>query len=159
MTTSDGAWSDLARHVGDDLGSSASQVVDQAMVDAHAATTGDAQWIHNDPERARAESPFGGAVVQGFLLLSLLTAHGAALRLPDAGNAAMLVNYGFDRVRFVAPVPVGAAVSIRAALAEVQPKDEHRAVVVLDVTMQATVEQDAPFDAVVARWCFLLVRS
>ena len=128
------------------------------MVDAHAATTGDAQWIHNDPERARAESPFGGPVVQGFLLLSLLTAHGAALRIPDAGEVSMLVNYGFDRVRFVAPVAVGAAVSVRGTLAEVRPKGDERAVVVFDVTMQARVDDAEPFDAVVARWCFLLVR-
>jgi acyl dehydratase len=152
------AWSGLERQVGTDLGASTPQLIDQAMVDAHAATTGDAQWIHNDPARARAESPFGGPVVQGFLLLSLLTSHGAALRIPDAGDVAMLVNYGFDRVRFVAPVPVGAAVHVRGTLAEVRPKDADRAVVAFDVTMQAQQGSDAPFDAVVARWCFLLVR-
>jgi acyl dehydratase len=151
-------WSDLERHVGVELGASAPQVIDQAVVDAHAANTGDAQWIHNDPERARAESPFGGPVVQGFLLLSLLTAHGAALRVPDAGNVSMLVNYGFDRVRFVAPVPVGAAVHVRGTLAEVRPKGDDRAVVVIDVTMQARLGDAPPFDAVIARWCFLLVR-
>jgi acyl dehydratase len=144
--------------VGVELGASAPQVIDQAMVDAHAATTGDAQWIHNDPERARTESPFGGPVVQGFLLLSLLTAHGAALRIPDAGNVSMLVNYGFDRVRFVAPVPVGAAVHVRGTLAEVRPKGDDRAVVVIDVTMQARLGDAPPFDAVIARWCFLVVR-
>lgn len=144
--------------MGVELGASAPQVIDQAMVDAHAATTGDAQWIHNDPERARTESPFGGPVVQGFLLLSLLTAHGAALRIPDAGNVSMLVNYGFDRVRFVAPVPVGAAVHVRGTLAEVRPKGDDRAVVVIDVTMQARLGDAPPFDAVIARWCFLVVR-
>jgi acyl dehydratase len=158
VTNHGATWADLERHLGADLGASVPRVIDQAMVDAHAATTGDAQWIHNDPERARAESPFGGPVVQGFLLLSLLTAHGAALRLPDAGNVSMLVNYGFDRVRFVAPVPVGAAVHACGTLAEVRPKDTARAVVAFDVTMQAQVGVDAPFDAVVARWCFLLVR-
>jgi acyl dehydratase len=158
VTTRRTTWSDLERQVGADLGSSAPQVIDQGMVDAHAATTGDAQWIHNDPERARAESPFGGPVVQGFLLLSLLTAHGAALRIPDAGDVSMLVNYGFDRVRFVAPVSVGAAVHVRGTLAEVRPKDGDRAVVAFDVTMEAQVGSDPAFDAVVARWCFLLVR-
>jgi acyl dehydratase len=158
VTTHGATWADLERQEGVDLGSSAPQVIDQAMVDAHAATTGDAQWIHNDPERARAESPFGGPVVQGFLLLSLLTAHGAALRIPEAGNVAMLVNYGFDRVRFVAPVPVGAAVHVHGTLAEVRPKDDDRAVVVFDVTMEARLGDAAPFDAVIARWCFLLVR-
>ena len=158
MTTRGATWSDLERQVGADLGSSPAQVIDQAMVDAHAATTGDAQWIHNDPERARAESPFGGPVVQGFLLLSLFTTHGAALRISDAGDVSMLVNYGFDRVRFVAPVPVGAAVHVHGALAEVRPKDDARAVVAFDVTMRAQLGDAPPFDAVVARWCFLLVR-
>jgi acyl dehydratase len=157
--TMPGGWTDLERHVGADLGASSPQVVDQAMVDAHAATTGDAQWIHNDPARARAESPFGGPVVQGFLLLSLLTAHGAALRLPEIGPVAMVVNYGFDRVRFVAPVPVGAAVRVRGTLAEARPKGDDRAVAVYDIVIEAQVGTDAPFDAVVARWCFLLVRS
>jgi acyl dehydratase len=129
------------------------------MVDAHAATTGDAQWIHNDPERARREGPYGGPVVQGFLLLSLLTSHGAALRIPEAGPVAMLVNYGFDRVRFVAPVPVGASVLVRGRLADVRPKGSDRAVVVLDVVMEARTAEIEAVDAVIARWCFLAVRD
>ncbi|MCJ7671785.1 MAG: MaoC family dehydratase [Acidimicrobiia bacterium] len=129
------------------------------MVDAHAATTGDAQWIHNDPERARREGPFGGPVVQGFLLLSLLTRHGAALRIPEAGRVAMLVNYGFDRVRFVVPVPVGASVWVRGRLADVRPKGPDRAVVVIDVVMEARTAETEAVDAVIARWCFLAVRA
>jgi acyl dehydratase len=70
----------------------------------------------------------------------------------------MLVNYGFDRVRFVAPVPVGAAVHVCGTLAEVRPKDDERAVVVFDITMQARLGDALPFDAVIARWCFLVVR-
>jgi acyl dehydratase len=147
----------LRAAVGTDLGISEPQTIDQAMVDAHAATSGDSQWIHNDPERARG-GPFGGPVVQGFLLLSLLTRHGAALRIPEAGSITMLVNYGFDRVRFVAPVPVGAAVRVRGRLADVRPKDPHRAVLVLDVVMEARSGDADPVDAVIARWCFLAVQ-
>lgn len=128
------------------------------MVDAHAATTGDAQWIHNDPGRARREGPFGGPVVQGFLLLSLLTRHGAALRIPEAGPIAMSVNYGFDRVRFVAPVPVGATVRVRGRLADVRPKGPDRAVVGLDVVMEARAGDAEPVDVVLARWCFMVLR-
>lgn len=56
-----------------DLGQSSPLLITQQMVDAHAETTGDAQWIHNDPERAIRESPFGAPIVQGFLLLAVLT--------------------------------------------------------------------------------------
>jgi acyl dehydratase len=155
----DDSWAPLRAAIGTDLGRSEPQIVDQAMVDAHAATTGDAQWIHNDPERARREGPFGGPVVQGFLLLSLLTRHGAALRIPEAGPVAMLVNYGFDRVRFVAPVAVGANVRVRGVLADVRPKGPDRAVVMLDVVMESRAGDADAMDAVVARWCFLAVRG
>ena len=64
---------------------SAPRVVTQEMVDTHAATTGDAQWIHNDPEPARRESPFGGPIAQGFLLLALLTDLSAGLTFPSFG--------------------------------------------------------------------------
>jgi len=152
-------WEALRAAIGSDLGASEPQTIDQAMVDAHAATTGDAQWIHNDPERARREGPFGGPVVQGFLLLSLLTRHGSALRIPDVGAVAMLVNYGFDRVRFVAPVPIGATVRVRGRLGDVRPKGLDRAVVVLDVVMEARAGDTEAVDAMIARWCFLAVRA
>jgi acyl dehydratase len=159
ITSIEDSWEPLRAAVGTDLGASEPQTIDQAMVDAHAATTGDAQWIHNDPERARREGPYGGPVVQGFLLLSLLSRHGAALRIPESGSVAMLVNYGFDRVRFVAPVPVGATVRVRGRLADVRPKGSDRAVVVLDVVMEARSGDAAAVDAVIARWCFLAVRG
>ena len=98
-----------------DLGTSDPLEITQDMVDTHAGTTGDAQWIHNDPDRARRESPFGGPVVQGFLLLAVLTRLSAGLTFPPFGPVALLVNYGFDRVRFVRAVPVGASVRMSGA--------------------------------------------
>jgi acyl dehydratase len=78
--------------------------VDQAKVDRFAEATGDHQWIHVDPERARRESPFGGPVAHGFLTLSLIPALlGKTLSLEQR----MGVNYGLNRVRFTAPVLVG----------------------------------------------------
>jgi acyl dehydratase len=136
-----------------DLGSSGWRTVTQAEVDAHAATTGDAQWIHNDPERARRESPFGGPVVQGFLLLALLTELSSGLTFPDVGPVALMVNYGFDRVRFVRPVPVGASVRLRGRLAEVARREGDRAVLAVDVELE--VDDDVGRPAVVARWLFL----
>ncbi|HEY2608313.1 MaoC family dehydratase [Paraburkholderia sp. RL18-103-BIB-C] len=78
--------------------------VDQARVDRFAEATGDHQWIHVDPERARRESPFGGPVAHGFLTLALIP---ALLGKTLALEQRMGVNYGLNRVRFTSPVPVG----------------------------------------------------
>lgn len=140
-----------------DLGRSRPLGIDQAMVDTHAATTGDAQWIHNDPERARRESPFGGPIVQGFLLLALLTRLSSELTVPDFGPVDMLVNYGFDRVRFVDPVPVGESVELHGTLVEVQRRAEDRAVLVVDVELFVTGRAGSPSarPALAATWLFL----
>ena len=141
-----------------DLGTSAALVVTQDMVDTHAATTGDAQWIHNDPERARADSPFGGPIVQGFLLLALLTRLSSELTFPEFGPVEMLVNYGFDRVRFVEPVPVGAAVVLSGTLVEVQRRSQDRAVLAVDVELSVVSGAEAPSrPALAATWLFLAV--
>jgi acyl dehydratase len=147
--------SELADAVPVELGSSGPVTITQEMVDTHADTTGDAQWIHNDPERARRESPFGGPVAQGFLLLALLTRLSSGLSFPAYGPVAMLVNYGFERVRFVAPVPVGASVRLHGTLAEVRPRDDGSAVLAVDVELLAGDDDAAP--AMVARWLFLAV--
>ncbi len=96
--------SDLQSLVGEDLGHSDWFSVDQPMIDAFAHATGDHQWIHVDPQRAAA-GPFGATVAHGFLTLSLLPLMGAsAFEIKDT---RMGVNYGLNRVRFPAPVPVG----------------------------------------------------
>jgi acyl dehydratase len=136
-----------------DLGTSEPLEITQDMVDTHAGTTGDAQWIHNDPDRARRESPFGGPVVQGFLLLATLTRLSAGLTFPPFGPVALLVNYGFDRVRFVRAVPVGASVRLSGALVQVTDRPDGTAVLAVDVTLWSDDAPDRP--AVVARWLFL----
>jgi acyl dehydratase len=99
---------DLERARGERVGESAWFTVTQELVDEFARITDDLQWIHVDPERARRESPFGTTVAHGFLTLSLLSKMiGEVLSFP---TARMGVNYGFDRVRFVSPVPVGAQI-------------------------------------------------
>lgn len=138
-----------------DLGESDPRTVTQDQVDVHAATTGDAQWIHNDPERAARESPFGGPVVQGFFLLSLLTELSSGLTFPEVGPVAMMVNYGFDRVRFVRAVPVGAAVRLRGTLVGVERRAPDRAILSVDVELVSDAV-DGP--AVAARWLFLAQR-
>ncbi|MGG7568114.1 MaoC family dehydratase [Rhodovulum sp. DZ06] len=97
--------------------------VSQDMIDAFAQLTGDLQFIHVDPARAEAEGPFGGAVAHGFLTLSLLSRLGQAVIRPVEGIASK-INYGFDKIRFLAPVPSGARVRgrfTRVSIAEDKP--------------------------------------
>ena len=102
---------------GRELGVTEWREITQADVDAFAAATGDHQWIHVDPERAAA-SPLGGTIAHGLLTLSLAPAMTSSL-LSFEGFAFAL-NYGYDRVRFPAPLPVGARVRLRAKLASVE---------------------------------------
>jgi acyl dehydratase len=95
---------DLASLVGQEVGTSDWVEVTQASIDQFAQATGDAQWIHVDPVRA-ADGPFAATVAHGFLTLSLLSRlFAAAIAFEDV---RMSLNYGLDRVRFPAPVPVG----------------------------------------------------
>ena len=96
----------LAPRIGETLGPSDWITVDQAMIDAFATLTNDRQFIHIDPEAARA-TPFGSTVAHGFLTLSLLSQMTYAL-LPAVPGRKLGVNYGFDRVRFITPVRCGA---------------------------------------------------
>ena len=96
--------SDLQALVGEDLGQSDWFSVDQDMIDAFAHATGDHQWIHVDPQRAAA-GPFGATVAHGFLTLSLLPLMSASAF--EVKDTRMGVNYGLNKVRFPAPVPVG----------------------------------------------------
>ena len=92
--------------------------VDQARIQRFADATGDQQWIHTDPERARLESPYKTTIAHGYLTLSLLP-HllDSCLRIDGVG---MAVNYGLDRVRFPAPLPAGQRVRARLALDRLQ---------------------------------------
>ncbi len=102
--------------VGEPLGATDWLEIDQARVDAFAENTEDRQWIHVDPARA-ATSPFGGPIAHGFLSLSLLSHF--LEQLLEVGGSQMLVNYGLDRVRFPAPVPVGSRLRGLGSLAAV----------------------------------------
>ena len=101
--------------VGSELGVSEWLEVDQALVDRFADVTDDHQWIHVDPERA-AESPLGGTIAHGLLVLSL----GPRLsrEIYEVTGFRLVLNYGYDKVRFPAPTPVGKRLRMRARLAE-----------------------------------------
>ncbi|RSZ60073.1 MaoC family dehydratase [Massilia atriviolacea] len=105
--------------VGQELAVSEWVEIAQERVKLFADATDDHQWIHVDLERCARESPFGGPVAHGFLTLSLISGlFERALRMVDA---KMVVNYGLNKVRFPAPVPVGSRVRARLTLQQVEP--------------------------------------
>lgn len=128
--------SELGALVGEEVGVSSWHVVDQAQINAFADVTKDHQYIHIDPVRA-ATTPFGGTIAHGFLTLSLLSVMGLEAQ-PKIAGSVMGINYGFDRVRFLAPVRAGARVRGRFVLKEIKSARPTE----LDVTWQATVEID-----------------
>ncbi len=105
----------LGTMLGTEIGRSDWMTIDQTMIDSFAELTGDRQFIHVDPDRARAETPFGGAVAHGFLTLSLLSKM-ADEALPSMKGSIIGINYGFDKVRFLSPVPAGSSIRGRFRL-------------------------------------------
>ena len=109
---------DLPSYKGRELGTSDWVEVTQDRVGLFADATGDHQWIHVDVERAKAESPFGGPIAHGYLTLSLLIPMWSQVLV--VSDAAMGVNYGLNKVRFPAPVPVGSKLRLTATLTDVE---------------------------------------
>ena len=126
--------SDVRHLVGSELGPTSWLAVTQERIDAFAAATSDPQWIHVDPERA-AEGPFGTTIAHGFLTLSLCVPMLSEV-LPDRGGT-MTVNYGTNRVRFLAPVPSGSRVRGRFRVLAVDDSASGAR-----ATIEATVECD-----------------
>ena len=134
--------------VGTEVGVSDWITVDQAMIDAFAKATQDDQFIHTDPERAKAESPFGGTIAHGFLTVSLLSAMNYSA-LPKIREQTMGINYGFDKLHFVAPVKSGARIRGHFTLVEAR----FRGAAMLMTTYDVTVEiEDEKKPALTARW-------
>jgi acyl dehydratase len=107
---------DIKARVGQELGVSDWDDVTQEKIDAFADATGDHQWIHVDPARA-AQTPFGGTIAHGYYTLSLAPKFSYALY--EVTNVAFALNYGLNKVRFPAPLPVGSRVRMRATIASV----------------------------------------
>jgi acyl dehydratase len=143
----------LAEHVGKDLGASGWLAIDQARIDAFAATTGDDHWIHVDVERARRELPDGKTIAHGLLTLSLVPALQRQIWTIEKRGRGL--NYGYNRVRFTGPVPVGARVRLRQALKAAEPADG-----AVRFTFESTVEVDgASRPALVAEMIVLIYEA
>ena len=114
---------EMRTRVGQVIGVSPWYAVTQEMIDRFSEVTDDHQFIHSDPVRAKAETPFGGTIAHGFLTLSLLSML-AREALPKLKDRAMGINYGFDRVRFMNPGKSGGRVRGRFTLTEVVDRAE-----------------------------------
>jgi len=145
-------FTDRIGQIGSLIGVSPWMVVDQKRIDAFADVTEDHQFIHVDPEAA-AKGPFGKTIAHGFLSLSLLSRMAQAA-VPLPGNVAASINYGFDRVRFLAPVQSGARVRGRFTLADVTPRPGGRLLVRYGVDVE--IENEGK-PALSADWLTMLV--
>jgi acyl dehydratase len=139
--------------VGQEIGVSPWRLVSQEMIDKFAVATDDHQFIHVDPLRAAAESPFGGTIAHGFLSLSLLSTLAYETVRPIKG-AGMGVNYGFDKVRFASPIKSGARIRARFKLAELTARPSGWVHVNYDVTVEI---EGSIKPAFTARWLTLAV--
>ena len=142
-----------AQFVGHELGTSQWVTVDQDRINQFAACTGDHQWIHVDVDRARRESPFGGPIAHGYLTLSMVAAMAMQVGVvpPDAATG---LNYGLDRVRFIAPVSAGSRVRNRVSVLSAEPQGDGRML----LKVQCTMEIDgSPKPALVAEMLCMLV--
>jgi acyl dehydratase len=148
------AIADLAARVGGAPFMSRWFTLDQARIDAFAAVTEDRQFIHVDPVAAKA-TRFGGTIAHGFLTLAMLAAM-ADDALPPVAGLALSVNYGFDRVRFVAPVKAGARVRGVFALAEATRRPERGWLTRYETTIEI---EGADKPALVAQWLTMLVEA
>jgi len=142
---------EIRSRIGTEVGVSGWLTIDQSRIDAFADATEDRQFIHVDPETA-AQSPFGGTVAHGFLSLSMLSRMAAeAMLIPD--NVKMAVNYGLDRVRFIAPVRSGKRIRGRFTLDSIEEKAPGQLLLRHSVTVEIE-GVDKP--ALTAQWLGLL---
>lgn len=122
--------------VGRELGVGEWKEIDQKRIDAFADVTEDHQWIHIDVERAKTESPYGTTVAHGFLTLSLIPKLSKDNFRVD--NAKMAINYGLNKVRFLAAVPAGGRIRARSELVDAEKVGD----TMVNLTVRQTIELD-----------------
>jgi acyl dehydratase len=138
--------------VGQEIGVSSWHVIDQPRIDAFANTTEDHQFIHVDPERARAETAFGTTIAHGFLTMSMMSVMSYEV-MPAISGTTMGVNYGFDKLRFISPVRAGKRIRGRFVLAEARLRKPNELQSRTNVTVEIEGE-DKP--ALIAEWLGLI---
>jgi len=126
---------ELGTHVGDEIGTSSWITVDQQRIDEFAHCTEDHQWIHVDVERATRESPFGGTVAHGFLTLALVAPTSFEILLSRV-HVKQAVNYGLEKVRFLAPLRAGKRVRNHVKVAAVEDKGNGRVLLTTENTFE-----------------------
>jgi len=141
---------ELKQKAGQVLGVSAWYVIDQALIDRFADVTLDHQFIHVDPQRAKAESPYGGTIAHGLLILSLISDM-ANRSLPHCEDAIGGVNYGYDKIRFLAPVRSGKRLRGHFTLLAATPHAE----LLLRYAVSIEIEGETK-PALIADWLSLL---
>ena len=144
---------DAIAMIGEELGVSRWLDIDQSRIDAFADVTMDHQWIHVDVEKAKAESPYGATIAHGFLTLSLFP--GVSKDNYRVENAKLGINYGLNKVRFLAPVTAGSRVRVRSVLADATKVGDAS----VNLTVRHTVEIDgsqrpAAVAVLIARFVF-----
>jgi acyl dehydratase len=129
-----GSPREVSQHIGKEIGPSEWLTVTQEMIDKFAEATGDHQWIHVDVERARREMPGGRTIAHGFLTLSLIPR--LRPQLMKVENQKRGINYGCNKVRFIAPVPAGGRVRLRQKLTRVDELPDGGLRVSSEMTME-----------------------
>jgi len=135
MTSSRMSLTALATHVGDEIGSSSWITVGQQRINEFAHCTEDHQWIHVDIERATRDSPFGGTVAHGFLTLALVAPTLLEILLAHV-QVKQAVNYGLEKVRFLAPLRAGKRVRNHVKVAAVEDKGSGRVLLTTENTFE-----------------------
>jgi acyl dehydratase len=131
-----GSIDDAVSMIGAELGVSSWLDVDQSRIDEFADVTNDHQWIHVDVDRAKAESPYGATIAHGFLTISLIP--GLSKDNYRVENAKMGINYGLNKVRFLAAVTAGSRIRVRSHLADATKVSDDT----VNLTVRHTVEID-----------------
>ncbi len=151
----DAAYQRAQSQVGQEIGVSNWIKVDQPMIDRFAQVTHDEQWIHVDPARAAAETPFGTTIAHGFLTLSLASRFIYDV-IDMAPGQTMGINYGFDRLRFLSPVRCGSRLRGRFVMVNARKRSGTELLRTLELTIEIE-HTDTP--ALVAEWLGLAVFS
>jgi acyl dehydratase len=147
------SFADARALVGKEVGLSEWRTVSQTMIDQFADATDDHQFIHTDPERAAAESPYGGTIAHGFLTLSMLSAM-TYEAVPQLEGTVAGVNFGFDKVRFMAPVKTGQGIRARFILDKLRERPSG----IVEINYDVAIELEGSIKpALTAYWLTLMM--